>query len=162
MIARFLFSCFLSNSPLLSRKRTPKLFTLFIHKVPRGVFYAPTLFIPHVAWGTWSVGLAPPSTNRHPQRPKGKWNSIQAGILFRQKRKKCVPPIGFAMPNMGQDSSLDLYISGFCVDKEKVFPLEALGKHFFGLLVHLFYAFQCDDGHLLIRFPLTQVWAFCV
>ncbi len=33
MIARFL-----SNSPLLSRKWTPKLFTLFIHKVPRGVF----------------------------------------------------------------------------------------------------------------------------
>jgi hypothetical protein len=68
----------------------------------------------------------------------------------------------FCNAKSGIDSSLDLDISGFCVDKEKVFPLEALGKHFFGLLVHLFYAFHCDDGHLLIRLSLTQVWAFCV
>jgi hypothetical protein len=131
-----------------------------------GVFYAPTLFIPHVAWSTWSVCLAPPKPHHWPTGTpggrKGNGTPSKLGYFSAKTGKNAYLQLVLQCQIWDRFFPLDLDISGFCDDKEKVFPLEALGKNFWGLLVHLFYAFQCDDGHLLIKLSLKQVWAFCV
>jgi hypothetical protein len=109
MAARFLFSCFLSNSPLLSRKWTPKLFTLFIHKVPSGVFYALTLFTPHVAWGTWSICLAPPRPHHRPTgTPRGR------------KGNRIPSKLGYFSAKIGKNAYLQLVLQ--CQIWDRFFP----------------------------------------
>lgn len=112
MTARFLFSCFLSNSPLLSRKWTHKLFTLFIHKVPRGCFMLPLYSFPmwHGVRGASAWLHTDPTIDQ--QAPPGAEREMElhpSWDTFPPKQEKMRTSNWFCNAKSGTDSSPSIW-----------------------------------------------------